>query len=337
MTNKALTANQRLEPRGAVNTRQRVTRFVGENLAWFMALVLFINSATTLRAFLFPANLRNVLMHSTVTATLMIGVAVCLIAGYFDMAMESTLILTGCVGAWLCSGAENASGLQLNPLLAVAIQLVLGAALGAFQGFCITKLNMVPFITSLALRITFAGFVLVMMQKGTIAPMPDAYRWLATGEIGPLPVTVLAVLLLYVAVHWMLTNTRLGRSIYAVGGNRQSAKNAGVNDDRVTIYVFMLSGLMAAIAGWITVGRLDAANYQMSVNVTFEVIAAAVLGGIMMGGGRGHLLRAISGILMMVLIVNYLNLSHVSPWYVDLARGLAIFGATVLDSRMGRR
>ena len=315
---------------------RRAGGLLTDNLAWAIGLAIFIFGTLTLRAYLYPMNLRNILMHSTIAATLLIGVSICLITGFFDMAQEAIVVLTACVAAWLSSSGETASGWQLPAGVAILASLAMGVGLGAFQGFCITKLQMVPFVTSLSMRIAVLGIVLVLMREGTIAPMPESYRWLGIGNIGPVPVSVAAVILLYLGTHWMLTRTRVGRSFFAVGGNRQSARNAGINDDRTIILAFMISGFVAAIAGWMTAGRLNAANYGLSVNVTFEVIAAAVIGGISMGGGRGNLLKAISGVLMMTLLVNLLYLEHVNPWYVDLARGLAIFAATVLDSRKRR-
>jgi ribose/xylose/arabinose/galactoside ABC-type transport system permease subunit len=314
----------------------RLGEFLADNLAWVIGVTIFLFGTLTLRAYLYPMNLRNILMHSTIAATLLIGVAICLITGFFDMAQEAILVLTACVAAWLSSSGETASGWQLPAGIAILASIGLGVGLGAFQGFCVTKLQMVPFVTSLSMRIAILGVVLVLMREGTIAPMPESYRWLGIGTIGPLPVSVAAVIVMYLATHWMLTRTRVGRTFFAVGGNRQSARNAGINDDRTIIFSFMISGFMAAIAGWMTAGRLNAANYGISVNVTFEVIAAAVIGGISMGGGRGNLLKAISGVLMITLLVNLLYLRHVNPWYVDLARGGAILAATLLDSRKKR-
>ncbi len=310
--------------------------FLATNLAWVLSLVIFIVGSTTIKAFLYPANLRNILLHSTVVATLAIGTGVCLITGFFDMAQEAILILSATVAAWLCSSSSFASGWMLPVPIAILASLALAVALGALQGICITKLGMVPFITSLSLRIALLGIVLVILRQGSIAVLPASYRWLGVGQIGPLPAAIIVVLLLYMGIHWVLISTSLGRSVFAVGGNRQSAKNAGINDERIILYAFMLSGFAAGVAGWITAGRLNAANYQMSVNVTFEVIAASVLGGISMGGGRGNLLKAVSGVLVMTLIVNFLNLRHLDPWFVDLARGILIFTATVLDSRTRR-
>jgi len=320
--------------RARSSSGQRIAFFVSDNLAWFLVVAVFVLGSTTLKAFLNPVNLRNILLHSTVVATLAVGTSICLITGFFDMAQEAILILTACVATWLCAESEFASGWLVSPWIAIIVSLGLGAGIGVLQGVCVTKLGMMPFITSLSLRIALLGIVLVLMQGGSLAPLPESYRWFGAGYLGPVPVPVAFVILLYPVAHWMLVKTPLGRSFYAVGGNRQSARNAGINDNRMIVLAFVASGVTGALAGWITAGRLNATNYQMSVNVTFEVIAACVIGGISMAGGRGNLLKSISGILLMSLIVNYLYLRHMSAWYVDLTRGIVLFFATFLDARM---
>jgi len=315
-------------------TARRVVTYISDNLGWFLAIGVFVVGSFTLDSFLNPVNLRNILLHSTVIATLAVGTSICLITGFFDMAQEAILILTACVAAWLCAESELASGWMIAPWIAVIAALTLGTGIGLLQGICVTKLGMVPFITSLSLRMAILGSVLVLMQGGSLAPLPQSYRYFGAGYVGPIPVPVIFVIVLYVTAHWMLSRTPLGRSFYAVGGNRLSARNAGINDSRMVTLAFMASGLTGALAGWIQAGRLNATNYSMVSNITFEVIAGAVIGGISMAGGRGNLAKSVSGILMMTLIVNYLSLRHMSAWYMDLTRGIVLLLATFLDSRM---
>jgi ribose/xylose/arabinose/galactoside ABC-type transport system permease subunit len=160
---------------------------------------------------------------------------------------------------------------------------------------------------------------------------------LGIGKVGPVHVSIIVVFLIYLGVHSMLTQRPLGREWYATGANRRAARASAINTGKVVVLALIFGGVASAFAGWMWMGRTNAVAVGNSAGMTFEVIAAAVMGGISLKGGRGDVLRAWSGIFLLTLISNGLNLNDVPAVYVPAARGLLFFLATVIDGFRTRR
>ncbi len=305
-------------------------------LPWLMLTALGGIACLFTDKFLTVTNLSNVLQHAAPLGIMVVGQAICLMVGYLDLAVESTLILSAMFGVWLIADHPVASGLQINPYLGVVAMLVFGAAIGLVQGFLIIKVKANSYITTLGLMIFIYGLAVAYIKGGGMFPLPRAYRAIAVGRIGSIPTSVVLLICTCVVFQALLTRFPAGRFIYAVGGNKMAARASGVDIDRVSMGAFAVSGMMAALAGVLLSGRMNTFRLDISSGAIFEVIAAAVIGGVSLQGGRGNILGALGGILLLVVIDNIMAIVHFNPFAVDAIRGAIILAAALADAIRGR-
>jgi len=312
--------------------RRRLLDTLLNLLPWLMVMTLGGVACLFTDKFLTPTNLGNVLEHAAPLGIMVVGEAICLMVGYFDLTVESTLVLSAVFGAWLIADHSLASGLQINPYLGIMAMLAFGAAIGLFQGFLIVKVKASPLVTTLALLVLIKGMAMAWVKGAGIFPLPDAYRALAVSRIGPIPTSVILLFSVYIVFHLFLTQLPLGRSIYAVGGNEAAARASGVNVNRVKMLAFAISGLTAALAGVLLSGRMNTASLSLSSGRIFDVFAAAVIGGVSLQGGKGNVLGALGGVLLLVVIGNVLNIFHFASHLLDAVRGGTILVAALVDA-----
>ena len=310
---------------------KRIIRVISGNFTWLLAALAFVILAMTTKSFTNAVNLRNILLQTTVMSLLVLGAAAVMIAGYMDIAIEDKLIMATAVGAWLISPHPNASGWLLPSWLGVLVPIVVISIVGLIQATCILKLQMNPWMTSMSVAMIITGLGTILLHGAQLFPMPADYRRLGIGTIGPIHISLIVVLLFFVGAFFILTRRPLGREWYATGANARAARASGVNIHKIVTMALVFSGIMGAIAGWMWLGRTNAIDMTFGKGLTFEVIAAAVMGGISLKGGRGDVLRAWSGILLLTLISNGLNLNNVPPYWVAASRGMLIFLATLID------
>jgi ribose/xylose/arabinose/galactoside ABC-type transport system permease subunit len=308
------------------------------NIVWFIVLFFAIILSIINENFLSIANFRNLLIQCVIMGILVLGESFCLLVGYFDLTIEATMLFSIIFSAWLMVGTSKLrSGLDLPPSICIIIGLLLGVFIGFLQYLFIIKIKMNPFIASLGVQMTVLGFAILWLKGGSIYPLASQYRFLGDKEIGIIPYSVILLIVLYLIVNYLLNNTTFGRSVYAVGGNPTAARASGINFGRTIMICFMVSGFFAAVAGWVLAGRMNSASPLLSSGILFNVFAAAVIGGISLSGGRGNVLGAFGGVLLLVLINNALNLMNVNPYWVQVARGLVIIFALFIDSIKSRK
>ena len=220
----------------------------------------------------------NVLEHSSILGILVIGMIFCLLAGRFDLSSESTLGFSAIVGAWLVStNVHFGSGWLWPPVAVVLLMLAMGAAGGCINSFFIIKLRVNAFIVTLAMLLALRGFTYVFTNANTMYDFPDSFMALGGYSIsGMLPVSVILFLGLFLFSQFVLSYTRFGRDLYAIGGNRAAAFAAGIRVDRQTFAAFVISGMLGGLAGWVLAGRLQAVTIGLGEGMVFEVFAAAV-------------------------------------------------------------
>lgn len=322
----------------ALNLYSSTNRFILRNIAWFIVILFVIVISLVSENFLTIPNIRSLLIQSTILGILVIGQAMCLMVGYMDICVESTMLFSLVFSTWLMVGTSVVrSGVDLPPTISILTGLAVGAMIGFIQGFLIVKVRMNAFVTTLAMYITIGGLSVLWLKGGVIYPLADSYRILGSGEIGIIPYSVILTLLLYMLFHFILNYTSFGRSVYAVGGNPAAARASGIDNPRIIISCFVISGFLAAVAGWVIAGRMNSASTLLSQGIVFNVFAAAVVGGISLTGGVGNIMGALGGVLLLALINNSLNLMNVDPYWVAVVRGLIILLAIFIDSLRARR
>jgi ribose transport system permease protein len=311
--------------------RPEIRDGVLDNLIWLILAVAMIGFAF-IPGFLTVPILTNVLLYSTFLAVMVIGETICLLTGNFDLSVESVLAFTAMFAAVIMGTASPTPGWGISPLVALPLMIMVGAGIGLINGFSVTKLKVNPFIVTLATLIIFRGLTIIFTKSQAVVGLPDAYKEIGTASIGPIPVLVVLTAGLYVVFHLLITRTLFGRKLFAVGGNRNVSFAFGHNPDRVVILAFMLSGALAATAGWFLSSRLNAALPGMGQGMTFDVMAAAVIGGVALNGGKGSLMGALGGVLLLGAINTALTVALVSPYWFNVVRGVVIFIAVGLDT-----
>jgi simple sugar transport system permease protein len=301
------------------------------------ALIALIGvGALTNDAFLLPANWITILQQSSVLALLVLAESLVLISGKFDLSLESTVGLAPMIGAWLVSATSlGGSGLMLNPLVAIAATLAVGVAIGVINGFLIVRLGLNAFIVTLSMLILLRGITLGLTSGQTLYDLPVPFTYLGSAVWLAIPSSVWIAGALF-AVGWVFMRYhRYGRAIYAIGGNAAAARAAGIRVERVTWVVFVVASALAALAGLLLSGRLGAVTAQQGSNLIFTTFAAAVIGGISLNGGKGSLVGALAGVLLLGIVTNILTLSQIASFWIDATFGAIILVAQSLNRLTG--
>ncbi len=303
-----------------------------DQLALVPVIVLaLIVGALVQPAFLTQANLINVLRQSSELSVLVMAESIILIANKFDLSLESIVGLAPMFAVWLIMPTDlNGSGLGLNVWLAIVVLLASGALLGAINSFFVVKLRINAFMATLAMLILLRGITTGITNGKTLYDLPAPLLYIGTESWLGIPVSVWCAGLLFVVGGLFLRYHRLGRGLYAVGGNANSARSAGIRVDRLLVGVYVVGGLLAAFSGLMLTGRLASVTATQGQNLIFTVFAAAVIGRISLNGGRGTLFGALTGVLLLGIISNILTLSHIQPFWVSAAFGAIILLALVI-------
>ena len=310
------------------------TRWLREfSLLPAMALLILIGFIES-PDFLTTDNFLGMLQQSTELSVLVLAEAVILISGRMDLSLESTVTLSPVIALWLVlpTSGNRFNGLGLgSEWLAIPACLLVGAAVGALNGFLILKMNLNGFVVTLGMLTMLHGLVIVIDGGQTITTIPSSFSYLGHTEWAGQPASVWICGILFAVGIAVLGWYRHGRSLYAIGGNPGAAKAAGIRVERTVWIVLIIGSMLAAFAGMLYTGRLGAASSSVGTGLIFKVFAATVIGGVSMNGGRGSLFGALTGVLTLKLIENVLVFGHVSANDIEFFDGLVILVALILS------
>ncbi len=283
-------------------------------------------------AFLTKDNFLNILQQSSELAVLVIAESMILIVGKFDLSLESTVGLAPMTAAWLMATQTTfgGSGFGVNVYVAIGVLFAIGLIVGFINGFLVVKMRLNAFIVTLAMLILLRGMTLGVTNGKTLFDLPDEFLYLGTGKWFGVPVSIWIAGILFLVFGILLRYHRLGRAIYAIGGNPDAARVAGIRVERVMWATYVIGGLLAALAGLMLTGRIASVVSSQGQNMIFYVFAAAVIGGISLNGGRGRLLGALTGVLLLGFLQNVLTLAQVAAFWIDAAYGAIILVALIL-------
>ncbi len=303
----------------------------GEQGALLAALLLLCVVLSVLTpVFLSAANLKNVLRDASLIAIAGIGMVIVILAGEIDLSVGSVQAVVGILAVLLL----NESG---SILLALLGALVVGLAIGLCNGLLVTRAGINSLIATLGSMAILRGGAMVGTQAVSVQGRVDGFVEVGTGHWGPLPIPVVLAVVLLVLFYLVLHHTPAGRYLYAVGGNAQAARLAGLPVEKLKLAAFALSGVLAALSAFILAARLNSGQPNAGLGFELQVIAAVVLGGVSLSGGLGTLVGAGLGILILTVLNNGLVLLDVSSFYHDIARGTVIILAVYLDTRRRQR
>ena len=297
-------------------------------LAMCIFLVIFPRTRTT---FLTQKNIFNILRQNSTNLFLATGMTMVIILGGIELSVGSVIALSGCVAAGCVVN------LGLPEIVGFLAALLVGAIVGVFNGFVISMTDIPPFIVTLASMNITKGIALVLTGGAPIRCMTDAFKFPGAGYVGPVPTPVILMLIVFIIASLIINRTKLGRHMYAVGGNAQAAQFSGINVKKVKFIIYTYTGIMAGLAGIVTASRLYSGQPTAGDGAEMDAIAAVVVGGTSMSGGSGR----IGGTLICVLIIgvlnNGLNLMGVDSNWQYIVKGLVILLAVYVDWLRNRK
>jgi ribose/xylose/arabinose/galactoside ABC-type transport system permease subunit len=310
-------------PTGRAGRGLRLARL--RDLALVPAILVLIVVGTVIDpVFLSRANLVNVLQQQTELSLLVLAEAIILIGGKFDLSLESTVGLAPALAvALVIPAASNGLGTDWPATLAIPICLFVGLLVGAFNGLLILRLGLSAFIVTLGMLIVLRGVQIGITGGQNLFELPPSVLYLGNAVWLGLPASIWLCAALFAIAIVVLGFFRQGRAIYAIGGNVDASRAAGIRTDRVVWIVFMVAGVLAALAGLLMTGRLGSVAAAQGQGMIFTVFAAAVIGGVSMDGGKGTLFGALCGVIVLGLINNILTLAGVSLMLARLTTGKA--------------
>ena len=273
--------------------------------------------------FLTVSNLVNVLRQSSINGIIAVGMTYVILTAGIDLSVGAVLALSAVVTADLLQR-------ELPVLLVVAIGLGLGSLLGLINGLFITKARVPPFVTTLGMMTIARGLALTYTQGRPITGLPESFRFIGTGSLGPVPMPILILALTFILGYILLMQTRVGLYIFAIGNNPVAARYAGIPLDRYITFVYIVAGLLSSLAGMILIARLGSAQPTAGIAYEFDAIAAVVVGGTSFAGGEGGLGGTLLGVLFIAVLNNGLNLLNVSSFYQPVVTGVVIALALLL-------
>ena len=303
-----------------------------------MTVLLIALDHWTHGAFLRPFNVSNVLKQIAVYAVLAVGQTLVIITAGIDLSVGSLIALTGVLMAGLMAGQPSE---PLGLLIAIAAGVGVGGVAGAVNGWPVVKFNLPPFITTLAMMLMARGLAFLYSGGRPIEISNAAFNAIGGGTIFPslgkliglpgIPVPVIVMLGVVAAGHFLLTQTRFGRYVYAIGGNEEAARLSGINVAGVKLGVYAICGALAGLASLLLAGRLSTGIPQSGQGYELQSIAAVVVGGTSLMGGRGSIIGTFVGALLIGVLNNLMNLLNVQSYAQEVVLGAVILFAVLLD------
>ncbi|MCP1355020.1 ABC transporter permease subunit [Aneurinibacillus migulanus] len=290
-------------------------------------LVITIILAVMSPNFLTLNNILNVLRQVSINALIAFGMTFVILTGGIDLSVGAILALSGALTAGLMTNG-------MDPILAILVGLLAGAVMGMVNGLLVAKGKVAPFIATLATMTIFRGLTLVYTEGRPITGFDsDMFTMLGAGYLFIIPVPVIWTLGCFAVLYFILKKTAFGRRVYAIGGNEEAAILSGIKVSRVKIYIYALTGFLSALAGIILTSRLNSAQANAGMGYELDAIAAVVLGGTSLSGGRGWIFGTLIGAMIIGVLNNGLNLLEVSSFYQQVVKGSVILLAVLLDRK----
>jgi len=271
-------------------------------------------------------NAANLVLRSSAVGIASMGQAFVILTAGIDLSVGGLAILCGVVGASFMTGDIG------FPLGAIAIALLVGLAWGAINGVLVSRLRIPALIVTLATWIALGGIAYVYIGGVPVGNLPDSFSFIGQGKIGGVPVPAIIFLTVAAVCYLVMDHTTFGRSVYAVGGNPATAMLCGVNTSNTTFMVYVISGFCAAASGLILTSRLMSGSLLSASGLELDSIAAVVIGGVSLAGGKGTMIGVILGVFIITVISNGMNLMLVPAAYQKIIKGVIIIIAVAIDS-----
>jgi ribose transport system permease protein len=290
-----------------------------------LVLLLAIFTASS-SSFFTAKNFINILRQISVLSILSVGMTFVIISGGMDLSVGSLLGLTGVICAKLIVE------FQIHPVLSILATLILLTIVGMFTGYLIVKLNVSAIVITLGMMTVTRGIAYILSGGIPIYDIPEDVVYIGQGYIGPIPVPVITMLVIVGIAAFLLRKTYWGRFIYAIGGNEEATRLAGISVDRIKVALYAISGFLSAIAGITLMARVSSGAPASGTGTEMDVVTAAVIGGISINGGKGTIIGAFVGAMIIGVLSNGLTIMNVGEYYQQVVKGAVLILAVAFDS-----
>jgi ribose transport system permease protein len=318
----------------AINSEKtkRFARGILNNIVWLILILCIVIFSSSIDGYFSIRNYINILSNSAFIGILAIAESYCLISGNLDLSIESVAGYSSIFSAWLTGTSLSSSGFDMNPYIALVLCLVVGMVVGFINSYLILKFKINAFLVTLSTYIIIKGLAITLTRGAGVSMLPGSFRLVETIKIFNISLIPIIMIVIYIIFHFILENSQFGAHIFIIGGNINAAYSFGVNVKSVITRVFILSGALSALSGWLMTAKANGANPTMASGMLFEVLAAVVLGGVSLQGGVGSLLGVFAGVLLLSSIRSALNIMAISPFITEVIRGLLVLFAILVDS-----
>ena len=317
-----------------VNKQFNLKEFLIEQRSIIALLVLIAIVSSISPNFFTIDNLLNILRQTSVNAIIAVGMTFVILTAGIDLSVGSILALTGAVAASLVN-------MELSIFVVIPLVLLFGTLLGGISGVIVAKGKVQAFIATLVTMTLLRGVTMVYTDGRPISlgfsDFADQFSFLGTGYLLGIPFPIWLMAIIFIVAWYLLKHTPIGRYIYALGGNEAATSLSGINVDKVKIFVYAVSGLLATVAGLIVTSRLSSAQPTAGVSYELDAIAAVVVGGTSLMGGKGRITRTLIGALIIGFLNNALNLLDISSYYQMIAKSIVILLAVLTDHFCSRK
>lgn len=287
-----------------------------------IAMIVFFSLST--KSFLSARNFTNVVRQISVVGICAVGMTMVILTGGIDLSIGSLIGVSSAIAAVMMSGG--------SPIwLAVSVALLLGVAVGFVNASCINYLRIPPMITTLAMMISLRGAVYLITGGMPVYGIPESFKVLGQGTLGVFPISSLIMIAAFIFGYLLLARTPFGRRLYGIGGNVETARLSGVNVKRELYKMYMLVGLMGALAGLILTSRVNSGQPSSGDGYEMDIITAVVLGGVSVSGGEGKLGKVIIGVVFMGVLANGMMMMNVSEYWQRVVKGVVLLIAVAVD------
>ncbi|WP_116964150.1 ribose ABC transporter permease [Fastidiosibacter lacustris] len=302
-------------------------QFLIEYKAAIVLIIMVIVMSCLNEYFLTWSNILVVLQQTSVNAIIAVGMTFVILTKGIDLSVGSVLALCGMICAFLLYW-------ECPLYIVIPLTILVGIVLGAISGIIVTKGVVQPFIATLITMTLFRGLTMVFSNGYPVATSSDAFAVIGTWRLFGVPVSVYITAMIFGSAFYILKYTRFGRYVYATGGNEEAAKLAGIRINNIKLAVYVISGALAAVAAMVITSRLSSAQPTAGTGYELDAIAAVVLGGTSLFGGKGKIIGTLMGALIIGLLSNALNLMDVSSYYQMIVKAFVILIAVLFDFKV---
>lgn len=299
---------------------------------YFAFIILCVLFAVMNPVFLSAGNIMNIVRQISFNAILAMGMTVVIITGGIDLSVGSVLAVAAVVSASFIKSASPV----LPFFAAILIGLLIGAVCGFLNGFFVTKGNLPPFISTMVMMTIARGAAQLYTKGRPVSGLLPEFTYLGAGFLFGIPVPIYLLAIVVLLTWFILNKTRTGRYLYAVGGNESAAEASGIKVHRIKLFAYTYSGILAAFVGLIMTARLNSASPVVGDGYELDAIAAAVIGGTSMEGGKGKVFSVLIGAFIIGTISNGLDILNVSSYWQQIVKGLIILAAVLIDRKAAR-